>query len=211
MYDGMVFASFKLSTNTIKMRKTILAIVLTIITTCFAFAAEKHTFILVKQLTMANRSQLPDKTVEYDLQQLDFNAKKGDPLLIGQISMLIDSISNEDINNSYYTLSLTDQGSGTVSVTIESLQELPVGIKNDVFYGMIGNCVVLRDNSTEALLKRVFTRSKGKAELIQEYEIVEVIIKRCPALLNATITGNNVRIDTFDVNGNDDTPASFDE
>ena len=186
-----------------KMKKIILTALLTIISACFATAAEKQTVILVKQLTYANKSQLPDKTIEYDLHQLDFNTKKGDATLIDNIRMLIDSISNEDLNNSYYTLSLSELNNGTARVTIESLQELPLGLKDNAFYGKAGNCIVLRDSSSESLLKRVFTRGKGKAQLVQEYEIVEEIIKRSPALLTATITGNEVTIDVFEVNGNE--------
>ena len=185
------------------MKKIIIATLITLLSAFFAKAAEKQTIILVKQLTYANRSQLPDKTIEYDLQKLDFNTKKGDTALIGHISMLIDSVTNEDLNNSYYTISLTKHGNNTVRVTIESIQEIPKGLKDNVFYGLIGNCIVMRDNSSEELLKIVFTRAKGKAVLVQEYEIVEEIIKRSPALLTATITGNEVTIDTFDVNGDE--------
>lgn len=185
------------------MKKIIIATLITLLSAFFAKAAEKQTIILVKQLTYANRSQLPDKTIEYDLQKLDFNTKKGDTALIGHINMLIDSVTNEDFNNSYYTLSLTKQGNNIVSVKIESIQEIPKGLKDNVFYGLIGNCIVMRDSSSEELLKTVFTRAKGKAVLVQEYEIVEEIIKRSPALLTATISGNEVTIDIFDVNGDE--------
>ena len=183
------------------MRKFLFILLLTIIPVCIAYAAEDHSIIIVKQLSIDHRSQLPDKTIEYKLNKLDFNKEKGDIQLIDNISMLIDSISNEDIDNSYYTLSLTEVSPGTVEMSINSLQELPQGVKDKTFYGAIGCCVVMRDGINDGLLKRVFTRSKGKVHLVQEYEIVEEIIKRHPALLNATIIGNEVTIHTLEVNG----------
>lgn len=183
------------------MKKAVISFLVTILVATTAMAGNSRTMTIVKQLATAERSKLPDNTIEYDMPQLEFNTHKGDTALTARIGMLIDSISNVDLNNSYYTLKLTELSPGTVEVAIHSLQELPQGLKNKAFYGTMGCCVVMRDGDSDELLKRIFTRSKSKVKLVQEYEIVEEVIMRHPALLTATIAGNQLTIHTLQVNG----------
>ena len=185
------------------MKRAILLLFTAISIACAVTAGTNQEMVIVKQITDAQRRVLPDKTIEYKLRALDLNTHKGNASIIAALTTLIDTITHADLNNTYYTLSITPTPQGDLQVVISSLQELPPSVDSDTFMGIFRHMVVMRDKASEKALKQIFTGSKTKVNLVQEFEIVDEVFPRHPALLEATITSTGTHITTMQANGSD--------
>ena len=132
--------------------------------------------IVTRQLTMAQRKSLPESTITLEMKRL-VPAKKADPELIKAISLVMDTIANEDFQNRTFVLLIEPRPDGSIAIAARSDDILTKMSKdNTMLFGDLqsGRChfVVLVSKDNSQLLEQTFKR-QGKVKFIQEFEFVE--------------------------------------
>ena len=132
--------------------------------------------IVTRQLTMAQRKTLPDKTITIETKQLIPN-KKADASLIDAIAMVMDTIATEDYMNRTFVLLMEPRDDGAVSIAVHSDDIVTKGRQDpSVIYGDLqsGRChfVALVSKDNLSLLEQTFKRH-GKLKFVQEFEFVD--------------------------------------
>ena len=144
--------------------------------------AKDDEVIVTRQLTVAQRDALPEKTNEVETKQLAFN-KKADSDLVKAITLMMDTIAQEDYQNRTFVLLLEPRG-----------EEVAIAVRNDdivtrgrqdasIYYGDLAHgryhFVVLTGKDNIELLERMFKR-QGKIKFVQEFELVDYPTPRYP-------------------------------
>ena len=171
--------------------RTVTAILLSIIVGFSAMAGDKNTSILVKQITEAQRDELPDKTIQLKLQRYSLS----DCPLAKAVKELVDEVMNDDLSHTAYTLRFSTDN-GEIYVDIIGLDELKGPVMTKRAWGIMtfgSACFVLLDEKID----RVFNKAKGKHTLIQEFEIVEDPIERKHTVINALWHDNRLRAKVY--------------
>ena len=132
--------------------------------------------IVTRQLTMAQRKSLPDKTITLEMKRLAPN-KKANPELIEAINQVMDTIANEDYQNRTFVLLIDPKPDGSIAIAAHSDDILSQGHKDaSMMFGDLqsGRChfVALVSKDNGPLLEQTFKR-QGKVKFVQEYEFVE--------------------------------------
>ena len=132
--------------------------------------------IVTRQLTMAQRKSLPDKTITLEMKRLTPN-KKANPELIEAVNQVMDAIANEDFQNRTFVLLIDPKPDGSIAIAARSDDILTKGRQDDsMMLGDLqsGRChfVVLVSKDNGPLLEQTFKR-QGKVKFVQEYELVE--------------------------------------
>ena len=167
-------------------------------------AGDKREVPLVVQLTEAERSLMPDKTIELELRQMKFG-KKADIRFVEALTALMHTMCDTDGNNYVYAIALDPQPDRTIDVYIQSQDILRGGGDEKTYYGtmQIGRkyFVFLRSLDNERLLKSLLDKDKGKVNFVREYEIVEFKSQPEGAILIANWSDGQMQTMTFEANG----------
>ena len=167
-------------------------------------AGDKREVPLVVQLTEAERSLMPDKTIELELRQMKWG-KKADIRFVEALTALMRTMCDTDGNNYVYAIALDPQPDRTIDVYIQSQDILRGGGDEKTYYGtmQIGRkyFVFLRSLDNEQLLKSLLDKDKGKVNFVREYEIVEYKFQPEGAILIANWSDGQMQTMTFEANG----------
>ena len=167
-------------------------------------AGNKREVPLVVQITEAERSLMPDKTIEMELRQMKWG-KKADIRFVEALTALMHTMCDTDGNNYVYAIALDPQPDRTIDVYIQSQDILRGGGDEKSYYGtmQIGRkyFVFLRSLDNERLLKSLLDKDKGKVNFVREYEIVEYKFQPEGAILIANWSDGQMQTMTFEANG----------
>ena len=174
------------------------------LTALCAWAGDKHEVPMVVQLTEAERSTLPDKTIEMELRQMKFG-KKADTRFVEALTALMRTMCDTDGENYVYAVALDPQPDRTIDVYIQSQDILRGGGDEKTYYGtmQIGRkyFVFVRSLDNERLLKSLLDKDKGKVNFVREYEIVEFKFQPQGATLIANWSDGQMQTMSFEANG----------
>lgn len=183
--------------------KHLMTIALLLAALC-AWAGDKYEVPMVIQLTEAERSTLPDKTIQMELRRMKFG-KKADTRFIEALTALMRTMCDTDGENYVYAVALDPQPDRTIDVYIQSQDILRGGGDEKTYYGtmQIGRkyFVFARSLDNEQLLKSLLDKDKGKVNFVREYEIVEFKFQPQGAILIANWSDGQMQMMTFEANG----------
>ena len=139
--------------------------------------------IVTRQLTMAQRGNLPEKTITVEMKRLAFN-KNADSGLVDAITQVTDTISREDYQNRTFVLLIEPRGDGEVAIAVRSDDIVTRGRQDaSIYYGTLEHeryhFVVLMGKDNQQLLDKTFKR-QGKVKFVQEFEFVDFPTPRYP-------------------------------
>ncbi len=145
--------------------------------------AKDDEVIVTRQLTMSQRSSLPEKTITVETKHLA-PAKKADAGLIDAITQVMDTIASEDYQNRTFVLLLEPKSDGTIAIAARNDDIVTRGSKDPtIYYGELEHnryhFVVLTGKDNMALLEQTFKR-QGKVKYVQEFEFVDFPTPRYP-------------------------------
>lgn len=145
--------------------------------------AKDDEVIVTRQLTMSQRSSLPEKTITVETKHL-VPDKKADAGLIDAITQVMDTIASEDYQNRTFVLLLEPKSDGTVAIAARNDDIVTRGSKDPtIYYGELEHnryhFVVLTGKDNMALLEQTFKR-QGKVKFVQEFEFVDFPTPRYP-------------------------------
>ena len=145
--------------------------------------AKDDEVIVTRQLTMSQRSSLPEKTITVETKHLA-PAKKADAGLIDAITQVMDTIASEDYQNRTFVLLLEPKSDGTIAIAARNDDIVTRGSKDPtIYYGELEHnryhFVVLTGKDNLGLLEQTFKR-QGKVKFVQEFEFVDFPTPRYP-------------------------------
>ena len=145
--------------------------------------AKDDEVIVTRQLTMSQRSSLPEKTITVETKHL-VPDKKADAGLIDAITQVMDTIASEDYQNRTFVLLLEPKSDGTVAIAARNDDIVTRGSKDPtIYYGELEHnryhFVVLTGKDNLGLLEQTFKR-QGKVKFVQEFEFVDFPTPRYP-------------------------------
>ena len=145
--------------------------------------AKDDEVIVTRQLTMSQRSSLPEKTITVETKHLA-PVKKADAGLIDAITQVMDTIASEDYQNRTFVLLLEPKSDGTIAIAARNDDIVTRGSKDPtIYYGELEHnryhFVVLTGKDNMALLEQTFKR-QGKVKFVQEFEFVDFPTPRYP-------------------------------
>ena len=145
--------------------------------------AKDDEVIVTRQLTMSQRSSLPEKTITVETKHLAPD-KKADAGLIDAITQVMDTIASEDYQNRTFVLLLEPKSDGTIAIAARNDDIVTRGSKDPtIYYGELEHnryhFVVLTGKDNMALLEQTFKR-QGKVKFVQEFEFVDFPTPRYP-------------------------------
>ncbi|MBR6283629.1 MAG: hypothetical protein IKR25_04950 [Muribaculaceae bacterium] len=178
--------------------RTLTALLLMIFVNVAALCGEAGTTIVVKQLTEAQRDQLPEKTLQLKLQCYTL----GSSPLAAALGKLIDEVRYEDLGHVAFVLKTAADSAGHPAIDITALQELSGDVMTKRAWGVVvrgGHCFVLLDKAPDS----PFVKAKGKHTLVQEYEFVDEVIDYGPTRVSATWCDGELRKLLYVINGED--------
>ena len=145
--------------------------------------AKDDAVIVTRQLTMSQRSSLPEKTITVETKHL-VPDKKADAGLIDAITQVMDTIASEDYQNRTFVLLLETKSDGTIAIAARNDDIVTRGSKDPtIYYGELEHnryhFVVLTGKDNMALLAQTFKR-QGKVKFVQEFEFVDFPTPRYP-------------------------------
>ena len=163
------------------MKRLLITLTATILVAASLWAKDDEV-IVTRQLTAAQRGALPEKTIDVEMKYLAFN-KKAESGLVQAITLMMDTIAQEDYQNRTFVLMLEPRG-----------QEVAIAIRNDdivtrgrqdatIYYGDLAHgryhFVALTGKDNTELLEQTFKR-QGKVKFVQEFEMVDYPTPRFP-------------------------------
>lgn len=156
--------------------------------------AKDDEVIVTRQLTMSQRSSLPEKTITVETKHLA-PAKKADAGLIDAITQVMDTIASEDYQNRTFVLLLEPKSDGTIAIAARNDDIVTRGSKDPtIYYGELEHnryhFVVLTGKGNMALLEQTFKR-QGKVKFVQEFEFVDFPTPRYPTNVVGEWSPNN--------------------
>ena len=138
--------------------------------------AKDDEVIVTRQLFMGQRNSLPEKTITVEMKRLIVN-KKANPDLMAAITMMMDTISQEDYQNRTFVMLLEPNDNGDIGIAIRDDDIVTRGKQDQsIYWGDIEHqryhFVVLTGKDNMALLEQTFKR-QGKVKFVQEFEFVD--------------------------------------
>lgn len=139
--------------------------------------------IVTRQLTMAQRGNLPEKTITVEMKRLAFN-KNADAGLVEAITQVTDTIAREDYQNRTFVLLIEPRGDNEIAIAVRSDDIVTRGRQDaSIYYGTLEHeryhFVVLTGKDNQQLLDKTFKR-QGKVKFVQEFEFVDFPTPRYP-------------------------------
>jgi len=165
-----------------KMKRLLITLITaTLVTGCLW--ARDDEVIVTRQITMAFRNSLPDKTIEVETKRLAFN-KKAPGELVAAITQMMDTIAREDYQNRTFVMLLEPKGNGEIAIAVRNDDIVTRGRQDaTIYYGDLAHgryhFVVLTGKANDDLLEKTFKR-QGKVKFVQEFEIVDYPTPRYP-------------------------------
>ena len=95
--------------------------------------AKDDEVIVTRQLTMSQRSSLPEKTITVETKHL-VPDKKADAGLIDAITQVMDTIASEDYQNRTFVLLLEPKSDGTIAIAARNDDIVTRGSKDPTIY-----------------------------------------------------------------------------
>lgn len=165
------------------MMKRLLITLTTLMLVAGSLWAKDDEVIVTRQITMAQRGALPEKTIDVEMKRLAFN-KKADSSLIAAITQIMDTIALEDYQNRTFVVLLETRGDGEIAIAVRNDDIVTRGRQNaTIYYGDLAHeryhFVVLTGKDNGELLERTFKR-QGKVKFVQEFEMVDYPTPRYP-------------------------------
>lgn len=165
------------------MMKRLLITLTTLMLVAGSLWAKDDEVIVTRQITMAQRGALPEKTIDVEMKRLAFN-KKADSSLIAAITQIMDTIALEDYQNRTFVVLLETRGDGEIAIAVRNDDIVTRGRQDaTIYYGDLAHeryhFVVLTGKDNGELLERTFKR-QGKVKFVQEFEIVDYPTPRYP-------------------------------
>jgi hypothetical protein len=156
-------------------KRFFIAVAAALLTACSLWAKDDE-IIVTRQLTMSQRSSLPEKTITVEVKHLAFN-KKADAGLIDAITQVMDTIASEDYLNRTFVMMLEPKSNGTIAIAARNDDIVTRGSKDaSIYYGELEHkryhFVVLTGKDNQELLEQTFKR-QGKVKFVQEFEFVD--------------------------------------
>lgn len=156
--------------------------------------AKDDEVIVTRQLTMSQRSSLPEKTITVETKHL-VPDKKADAGLIDAITQVMDTIASEDYQNRTFVLLLETKSDGTIAIAARNDDIVTRGSKDPtIYYGELEHnryhFIVLTGKDNMALLEQTFKR-QGKVKFVQEFEFVDFPTPRYPTNVIGEWSPNN--------------------
>ena len=163
--------------------KRLFIVMLSLCLAAGAMWAKDDEVIVTRQLTVAQRNSLPEKTITTETKRLAFY-KKADTTLVDAITQVMDTIVQEDYQNRTFILLLDPTADGTIAIGARNDDIVTRGKQDaSIYFGDMEHnryhfvVVVNKDNGE--LLERTFKR-QGKVRFVQEFEFVDFPTPRYP-------------------------------
>ena len=158
-------------------------LVIAIVMTAGPLWGKDDEVIVTRQLTMAQRGNLPEKTITVEMKRLAFN-KNADSGLVDAITQVTDTIAREDYQNRTFVMLIESRGDGEVAIAVRSDDIVTRGRQDaSIYYGTLEHeryhFVVLMGKDNQQLLEKTFKR-QGKVKFVQEFEFVDFPTPRYP-------------------------------
>ncbi|MBQ7689986.1 MAG: hypothetical protein IJT30_02185 [Muribaculaceae bacterium] len=176
--------------------RTLTALLLTLFVSVWALCGEANTTIVVKQLTEAQRDELPENTLQLKLQCYTLAQTP----LATELRVLMDEVCDQDLGHTAFVLKSYTDSAGRTAVDVAGLDELGNIITAKRVWGAVmhnDHCFVLIDKSETS----PFVKAKGKHTLVQEYEFVEEVIAFGQTHVRATWADGKLNKHLFIMNG----------
>lgn len=148
--------------------------------------AKDDEVIVTRQLFMGQRNSLPEKTITVEMKRLTFN-KKANPDLVTALTIMMDTISQEDYQNRTFIVLLEPNANGDIGIAIRDDDIVTRGKQDaSIYWGDMEHqryhFVLLTGKDNLALLEQTFKR-QGKVKFVQEFEFVEFKTPKYPTNL----------------------------
>lgn len=158
-----------------KMKRLFITLAIAVLATGSLLAKDDEV-IVTRQLFMGQRNSLPEKTITVEMKRLTFN-KKANPDLLEAITMMMDTIAQEDYQNRTFVVLLEPNANGDIGIAIRDDDIVTRGKQDaSIYWGDMEHqryhFVLLTGKDNMALLEQTFKR-QGKVKFVQEFEFVE--------------------------------------
>ena len=165
-----------------KMKRLFITLAIAVLATGSLLAKDDEV-IVTRQLFMGQRNSLPEKTITVEMKRLTFN-KKANPDLLAAITMMMDTISQEDYQNRTFVVLLEPNANGDIGIAIRDDDIVTRGKQDaSIYWGDMEHqryhFVLLTGKDNMALLEQTFKR-QGKVKFVQEFEFVEFKTPKYP-------------------------------
>ena len=169
--------------------------------------------IVTRQLTLAQRKKLPEKTIQLDVKRVTM-ARKADTAFYNALVELLDTVAEADWSNRTFVVIL-DQRGDKVKIAIHSDDILTNAAQRDGYWGDLqrDRChfVLLINKENQPLLQQHF-KQQGKVRFVQEFEFVNFPTPPSPTSVLATWTPTTgLHIVTRAINGEDQSSGRVEE
>ncbi|MBR5101905.1 MAG: hypothetical protein IK092_02130 [Muribaculaceae bacterium] len=164
--------------------------------------AKTPEIILTKQITLDEREQIPDKTMEVKMSQLKFNTKE-QPALVQQLGDLLDYFADNFFANDVFAFCFAKVNDSIV-ITINNCDIIDsIGTNPKQYFGdlAVKHChfIVTQNPDCEKLFKKLF-KSSGKINAIREFEYVAFKNPPYSTMAVATFGGEQLNINQLIIN-----------
>ena len=160
--------------------------------------------IVTRQFTSSQRDVLPEKTLSVEMKRLSFS-KKADAGLINAITVVMDTIAQEDYQSRTFVLLLEPKEDGDIAIAARNDDIVTRGRQDGtIYYGTLVHrryhFVLLTSKDNARLLEQTFKR-QGKVRFVQEFEFVDFKTPVYPTnVIGRWSPGKGLRLLTVSIN-----------
>ena len=186
--------------------KKVTIIAITLMLAIFSYAKDGEV-IMVKPFTQNQRSLLPDKTNEFQIQNISFKKDGPESKFIGNVATLLQQVVSDDYEHYVFQLLLFKDQEGKAKISIsdyDPMEESQEGRKFMLGVMKIGHCyfIVKKMANNEQFEKMLYTKEKGKTKFVREFELVPVINKKSITSISGFFT-DQLNIEELMIAGED--------
>lgn len=156
--------------------KHLLLTLLIVLSSTYGFAKDAEV-ILMRFYTQEEHSIIPDKTDQFQVQNIALSTDGNAKAIADAISQMVQAINNDDFEHYVFSLYIYPLNDGAYSIQVESHD--PMNDPKQLRDNMLGVAkigyryfMVQKMPNMEALQKSLFTKAKGKTKFIREFELV---------------------------------------
>ena len=144
--------------------KHLLLTLLIVLSSTYGFAKDAEV-ILTRFYTQEEHSIIPDKTDQFQVQNIALSTDGNAKAIADAISQMVQAINNDDFEHYVFSLYIYPLNDGAYSIQVESHDPMndPKEMRDNMLQKM---------PNMEALQKSLFTKTKGKTKFIREFELV---------------------------------------
>ena len=144
--------------------------------TCFGKDTE---VILTRKYTSAERQIIPEKTDQFQVQNIAFSSNEQVKSIVDAVNKLVNIINEEDFEHYVFSLYVYPLDDDTFCLQIESHD--PMNDTKPLRENMLGAMklgyryfIVQKMPDLESLQKQLLVKAKGKIKFVREFELVTV-------------------------------------